>query len=116
MEGSFTTEVSKLARVEADRYLRSYRRMNSLLRSSRTFYRLEADASCLDEAAIQAQMYSLRALVLSLDDVQCRALLYNYYIKGYTLEKCAEIIGVSERGVYRLKNRALLDFWTLMKK
>ncbi len=116
MEGCFTTEVSKLARVEADRYLRSYRRMNSLLRSSRTFYRLDTSASCLDEAAIQAQMYALRALVLSMDDVQCRALLYNYYIKGHTLEECAEIIGISIRSVYRLKNRALLDFSKLMQK
>lgn len=116
MEGCFTTEVSGLARVEADRYLRSYRRMNSLLRSSRTFYRLDADVSDMDEAAIQAQMYSIRALVLSLDDVQCRALLYNYYIKGHTLEECAEIIGISNRGVYRLKTRALVDFYKLMKK
>ena len=114
MEGCFTTEVAGLARVEADRYLSSYRRMNYLLRSSRTFYRLDVDASDMDEAAIQAQMYSLRALVLSLDDVQCRALLYN--IKGHTLEKCAEIIGISNRGVYRLKNRALVDFYKLMKK
>ncbi|MBR2382078.1 MAG: sigma-70 family RNA polymerase sigma factor [Clostridia bacterium] len=105
MEGSFIKENVVLTRAEMDRILRSYRKMNEALRSSDTF--LRAEKPDLDEAALEAEMYSLRALVLSISDPSERMLLYHYYIKGQTLEMCGKILGISDRSVYRLKSRAL---------
>lgn len=102
-------EENALCRTEMDRKLRAYRALGSLLRSSGTYGRnfgTLADG-CVDEVAIQSQMYAVRSLILSLSEPKERFLLYNYYIKGLTLEKCAKLLGVSRRTVYRLKNRAL---------
>ena len=105
MEGSFIKEKMIATRVEMDRILRSYRRMEKALRASRSCF--SADYADLDETAVQAEMYSLRSMVLSLDDPRERIVVYNYYIKGLTLEDCAHLIGVSPRSVCRLKGRGL---------
>ncbi len=107
MEGCFVKEKNGLARVETERYLRAYRRLNGILRSSRAYSRLSMDNDCADEAAIHAEMYAIRAVILSVEDARERMLLYYYYIKGCTVEKCAEILGISLRTAYRLKNSAL---------
>lgn len=116
MEGCFTEEKRVLSRVEIDRYLRTYRQMNGILHSSKTFARCNREVCDLDETAIKAQMYSLRALILSIEDVRCRMLLYHYYIKGYTLKQCERVLGISKRSVYRLKIRALEAVAEQLKK
>ncbi len=107
MEGCLIEENVMLTRVEADRALRSYRRMNSVLHSSHAYGKRFGDGEIMDEAAIHAQMYSLRVAILSVDDARERMLLYHYYVKGNTLEMCAKLLGISRRSIYRLKNRAL---------
>ena len=105
MEGCFIDEKVVLTRVEADRILRSYRKLNAIARSSRAVIgKMGAD---VDEAAIHAEMYKMRSQVLSVTDAAQRMLLYHHYIKGHTLIECAKILGISRRSVYRLKNRAL---------
>ena len=105
MEGSFIEEKVIATRVDMDRLLRSYRKMSEALRASKTFFR--ADAADLDETAVQAEMYSLRSLILSVEDPMERMLLYHYYVKGSTLEICAKALGISLRSINRVKNRAL---------
>ncbi len=105
MEGNFINENVVLTRAEMDRILRSYRRLNEALRSSGTF--LRAENIDMDESAIQAEMYSLRTLVLSISDPSERMILYHYYIKGHSLKTCGKILGISDRSVCRLKSRAL---------
>lgn len=107
MEGCFNDENVLLGRIEADRLLRSYRRMNDVLSSSRSYGRGSFDDGAMDEAAVHAQLYYIRSLVLSVEDVRERVLLYNHYIKGTTLKKCAKGLKLSLRSVYRIKNRAL---------
>ena len=113
MEGSFIKENVVLTRAEMDRILRSYRRLNEALRSSGTF--LRAENIDMDESAIQAEMYSLRTLVLSISDPSERMILYHYYIKGATLETCAKLLGISLRTVSRVKNSALESVAVKMK-
>lgn len=116
MEGCFIEDANKQARVQADRHLRAYRRMDSVLRSSRAYGR---HFDCLDhndETAIQAQMYFLRSCILSLSDAQERLLLYHYYVKGQTIEVCAKLLGVSMRTAFRLKGRALEKIAPLLIK
>ena len=105
MEGSFTEKEIDVSRVEADRALRAYRKMNSVLRSARSYGRHFGDD--MDEATVYAQMYSLRSLILSVEDARERMFLYHYYIKGATLKMCAKLLGVSLRTVSRVKNSAL---------
>ena len=107
MEGSFIEEKQKLARIDCDRVLRSYRTMNDVLMSSRAWGRTFGDDDNLDEAAMRAQMYAIRSAILEVEDSRERLLLYHYYVKGRTLEACAKIIGVSRRSIYRIKVRAI---------
>ena len=107
MEGSFIDEFVDVSRVEADRILRAYRRMNGVLRSSRDYGRRFSESDYVDEDAIHAHMYSLRSLILSVEDARERMLLYHYYIKGNTLHTCAKLLGVSLRTVSRIKLEAL---------
>lgn len=115
MEGCFIDEELRLTRVDADRILRSYSKMNSVARSSRAISKSFCEQASVDEAAIHAQMYTLRAQVLMVKDVPQRMLLYHHYIKGHTLIQCAKMFGISRRSVYRLKNRALESIIEIMK-
>lgn len=114
MEGSFIEENVVFSRVEMDRILRSYRKMNEAIRVSKSHFC--ADLADLDETAVQAEMYSLRAMVLAVQDPRERMFLYHYYIKGQTLEMCAKILGISLRSVCRIKNRALDNLINNAKK
>ena len=115
MEGCFIDEKIRLTRLEVDRMLRSYKRLNALARSSRASSgRMNACAD-VDEAAIHAEMYKMRAQVLSVRDSAQRMLLYHHYIKGHTLIQCAKLLGISRRSVYRLKNRALDALLEIMR-
>lgn len=107
MECGMNDKDVSLTRVEADRLLRSYRRMDEVLRSSRAWSRGFCDEGCLDEAAFHAQLYYIRSLILSVEDVRERMLLYNHYIKGLTFKRCAKGLGISQRSAFRIKNRAL---------
>lgn len=55
----------------------------------------------------KAKMYEVRHFVLSLGNCDERLLLYYHYLKGESVAKCAELLGVSERTAFRLKNKAL---------
>lgn len=107
MEDLNIQEQTRLARVECDRILRSYRAMNDVLLSSRAYGRVFGDEEKFDEAAMRAQMYAIRSAILEVEDSRERLFLYHYYIKGHTLEICAKILGISRRSVYRLKGRAI---------
>lgn len=97
-------------RADINRYLRDYRRTYSMLRSSSLTKRfsdedtLSADA---DEAIFRSKMFEIRSLILSVEQTPEKMLLYYYYVKGYTLDRCARVLGISRRSVYRLKLRAL---------
>lgn len=107
MEDSIIQEETRHTRVECDRILRSYRTMNDVLLSSRSYGRYLNTDDNLDEACIRAQMYSIRTAILEVEDSRERLFLYHYYIKGHTLETCAKILGISRRSIFRLKNKAI---------
>jgi hypothetical protein len=107
MEGCFIDEGFEMRRVEVDRLLRSYRKMNEMLRSSRTWGRHFGDGEIVDDAALRAQMFSLRNAILSLEDSCERMALYHYYIKAQKPEMCAKLLGVSRRTFFRVKGKGL---------
>ena len=107
MEGSFTQEKNKMACIDCHRVLRSYRQMNDVLLSSRTWGRFFGDEDKFNETEIRAQMFAIRSVILEVEDSRERLFLYHYYIKGNTLENCAKILGISRRSVFRLKSMAI---------
>ncbi|MBQ8207255.1 MAG: DUF1492 domain-containing protein [Clostridia bacterium] len=60
-----------------------------------------------DEALLKSKMYSVRRFINNLDDGKEKAFLLYHYIKGYTVEKCAEMMDIGRTSAFRLKKRAL---------
>lgn len=63
---------------------------------------------CADEESyIKAKMYEVKRFVAALPPDDRKLFLYYHYIHGETVEKCGELLNVSRRTAYRLKQRAL---------
>ena len=63
---------------------------------------------CTDDTAyVKAKMFEVKRFVTSLPPDDRKLMLYYYYIHGETVEKCAEMLGISRRSAFRLKKRAL---------
>jgi hypothetical protein len=112
----YASDVSAAELAAAQEYLKSYRygcRMlacadyahNYLVRDVDVFD--EEQAKC-DEALLRARMYGVRAFINNLKcDSNSKLLLYWHYIRGESVARCADIIGVSRAGAFRVRHRAL---------
>ncbi len=112
----YASDVSAAELAAAQEYLKSYRygcRMlacadyahNYLVRDVDVFD--EERAKC-DEALLRARMYGVRAFINNLKcDSNSKLLLYWHYIRGESVARCADIIGVSRAGAFRVRHRAL---------
>ena len=72
-----------------------------------------------DEAILKAKMFEVKRFVLSLGNCNEKLILYYHYIKEETVGRCAELIGISRRSGFRLKNRAItyaVKYYTQYKK
>ncbi|MBE6707182.1 MAG: hypothetical protein E7577_06020 [Ruminococcaceae bacterium] len=75
----------------------------------------EPDIDILSEAPFaRAKMYGVRHFILSIKNGDEKLFLYYRYVKGEPMERCAELLGVSERSVYRLQTRALTTAYNLL--
>ena len=79
MEGSITCENENFSRIECDRVLRSYRAMNDVLLSSRSYGKSFGEEDKFDEASMRAQMFAIRSAILEVEDSRERLFLYHYY-------------------------------------
>jgi DNA-directed RNA polymerase specialized sigma subunit len=55
----------------------------------------------------RVRMFEIRHFVMGLPNCEEKLLLYYRYIKGESIESCAELLGVSRSTVYRIKDKAL---------
>lgn len=111
-EASATTEQKKLI----ENFLRGYSLNGKLLTMEK--YRDEyfgdnyspiSDEGMPREVPLaRARMFEVRHFILSLKNSDEKLFLYYHYIKGDSVERCSELLGISERSCYRLKNKALL--------
>ena len=56
---------------------------------------------------LRAQFFAVRRSVSDMPPSKEKLFLHYYYILGYTLETCAEHLGISRRSVFRLKISSL---------
>ena len=92
-------------------YLKSYRVNGKLLRLERYEkeyfgYKEGCDFEAFGEAPLaRARMYEIRHFINSLDNCDEKLVLYYHYIKGESVERCAELLGVSRSTAFRMKKR-----------
>ncbi len=96
----------------ADNYLKSYRLNRKLLRLDRYekeyFGADDNDYESMGEAPLaRARMFEVRHFITEMKNCDEKLLLYYHYIKGNSVEKCAELLGISRSTSFRLKKRAL---------
>ena len=60
-----------------------------------------------DLSLAKARMFEVRHFVLGFENCEEKLLLYYRYIKGESIENCAELLGVSRSTAYRIKDKAL---------
>lgn len=112
----FSEEIRK-----ADNYLRGYIINQKLLRLDRyereyLGYRDTEESSTVDVSLARAKMFEIRHFVTEMKNGDEKLLLYYHYIRGETVEKCAELLGISRSSGFRLKKRALSMAAALMEK
>ena len=56
----------------------------------------------------RARMYEVRHFIMSMHNCDEKLFLYYRYIKGETVERCAEMLGISRASGFRMRKRALL--------
>ena len=81
-----------------------YRRMIDGNHHARTYFESSrSDASTTaDDALLNARMMEIRHFVVTLPDCREKMLLYYRYIRGHSMETCAELMNVSRRTVFRI--------------
>ena len=45
---------------------------------------------------------------MSMQNCDEKLMLYNIFVKGHSVERCAELMGISRSSAFRLKKRALV--------
>ena len=66
------------------------------------------DAEMPSEAPLaRALMFEVRHFILSLPNCDEKLFLYYHYVKGNTVPRCAELLGIARSSAFRMKKRAL---------
>ena len=103
------TQPESEARVT--RFLESYelyRRILGGTRRARAFFTSDEDRRSLaDDALLKTRMMTVRKFILTLPDCREKMLLYYRYLFGYSVERCAELMGVSRRTAFRIAHEAI---------
>ncbi len=104
--------ISEAEIKELDNYLKGYALNVKLLRLDkyeRTYfgYRDGEDSAFNDAPLARAKMFEVRHFIMGMKNSDEKLLLYYHYIRGESVEKCAELLGISRSSAFRLKKRAL---------
>ena len=91
----------------ADQYLKSYRLHSRILRLTEHEQKKGRADTPWEEAISRTELFRVRQFVMSLEVGDEKLFLYNHYIRGESVEACAELLGISRSSGFRLKRRAL---------
>ena len=97
-------------------YLESYginKKMLRMERYAKDYFSGElcedpAETPCGDEAFIKAKMYEVRRFIMSIEEGNAKLMLFHHYVKGISVEHCAEMMNISRTSGFRLRKKALL--------
>ena len=92
---------------KAKDFLASYSLHQKWLNASRYEREYFGSASSDDEVFLQAKLFQVREFISSLPNCPEKLFLSCHYVRGHSVEKCAELMDISARSAYRLKKRAL---------
>ncbi len=95
------------SRVRAIAYLESYRETERWLGASRYASEYFGERAEGDEIFLMAKLYEIKSFLAALPPCREKLFLNLHYIRGFSNEKCAELLGMSERTVYRVKKEAI---------
>ena len=104
-----------------ENYLKEYRFQGRLVRMDRyerEFFRAKSEKTGepSEQPIARAKMYEIRHFLMELPNSDEKLLLYYHYIKGESIERCAELLDKSRSSGFRLKKRALELAATYWKK
>ena len=96
-----------------ENFLKSYKLNQKLLRLDKYEKEYFGSDRVGSEAIFETQlarprMYDVRHFIMSMPNSDEKLLLYYYYVRGRTMEACAELFGVSRSSVFRRKKAALI--------
>ncbi len=111
-----TVSVTKEEFCETENYLRSYAFYKKLLKldkyeqeyfgssalGARSVYEHHGEISLA-----HARMFEVRHFIMMMQNCDEKLLLYHHYVRGDSVERCAELLGMSRSSAFRLKKRAL---------
>lgn len=106
------TEVTKEQYDKVDNYLKSYKFCRRLIMlgnyEKKYFDTLEWESETPAEFAVaRAKMFEVRHFIMGMRNGNEKMLLYYHYVHCDTVEKCAELMGISRASAFRLKKKAL---------
>ena len=107
-------EVKKEEITITENYLKGYllnKKLVKLERYEREYFKKEddRDLEAFGELPLaKPRMYDVRHFIMALPNCDEKLLLYFHYIKGESIEKCAELIGISRSSAFRKKKVALI--------
>lgn len=112
MNENIKTEIAKLIE-KTDNYLRGYQTNRKLLRLDRYekeyFHTDENDFEAYGETPLaRARMFEIRHFIMSLKNSDEKLMLYYHYIKGESIERCGELLGIGRSTAFRMRRRALI--------
>ena len=105
------TEKKILSVSEAENYLKGYTLNKKLIYAER--YEAEFGGSGDDLELLgdiplaRARMFEIRHFIMDMPNSDEKLMLYYHYVKGESVERCGELLGVSRSSAFRLKAKAL---------
>ncbi len=95
-----------------ENYLKGYALQQKFIRFDRyerTYfgYRDEEEEIPVDLPLARAKMFEIRHFIMEMPNSDEKLLLYYHYIRGESVEKCGELLGISRSSAFRMKKRAL---------
>lgn len=100
-------EMDRTPRGEAENTLKEYGLLEKQLRASRYEREFFGRKTSGEEAFLQAKQYAIRKRIYDLPNCPEKLFLDLHYLRGHSVEKCAELMDISRRTAFRLKNRAI---------
>ena len=122
-----TITVTKEEFSAVEDYLMTYSFYKKLLRIDKYEQEFFSDRSkepdLLDRsseiAIAHAKMFEVRHFIMDMQNCDEKLFLYHHYVHCHSVERCAELIGISRSSAFRLKKRALVlaaEYYAKKKK